>query len=220
MGPWPVPLEWFISRPCPLCRQPLASSARLNRICSSCTAALLLPSGGLEGIHPLPWWAAGAYQGSYRRLLLSLRQRPRQDSLSALLQDMVPPNFPPNISPWLVPIPGWKRQANPLPALICRAGRQRWRWQSAHLLHRSRPVMGQHLLNRAMRLENQRGAFTCVRRATPKDTRQHPLLLVDDILTSGATALSAAETLAKAGWRVQGLICLARTPGRQVATPR
>jgi adenine/guanine phosphoribosyltransferase-like PRPP-binding protein len=39
--------------------------------------------------------------------------------------------------------------------------------------------------------------------------------LVDDILTSGATALAAAEALQQEGWRVQGLLCLARTPERR-----
>ena len=73
-------------------------------------------------------------------------------------------------------------------------------------------MLGQHHLNRAMRRSNQKGAFTCTRAARPGEARRHPVLLVDDILTSGATALNAAMALRQAGWRVQGLICLARTP--------
>ena len=40
------------------------------------------------------------------------------------------------------------------------------------------------------------------------------MLIVDDILTSGATAESAALCLKQGGWRVRGLLCLARTPER------
>ena len=42
--------------------------------------------------------------------------------------------------------------------------------------------------------------------------RQRPLWLVDDILTTGSTALAAAEALHCAGWAVQGVLALARTP--------
>ncbi len=38
------------------------------------------------------------------------------------------------------------------------------------------------------------------------------LLLVDDILTTGATAMAAAAALEEAGYPVMGLLCLARTP--------
>ena len=217
MGPWPSPLEWFVSKPCPLCRQPLPAPGLVNRFCSSCSEALLLTEGGAAGTSPLPWWAAGSYGGAYRRMLLALRQRPHSDSLAALLKAVGLPTLPPHLSPLLVPVPSWKRQANPLPPLICRLGRTEWGFGSADLLERSRPVLGQHHLHRAMRQENQRGAFSCVRRPKPQEARQRPVFLVDDILTTGATALNASMALQGAGWRVQGLICLARTPAdRQV----
>ena len=38
------------------------------------------------------------------------------------------------------------------------------------------------------------------------------MFLVNDILTTGATACAAAEALAAAGYAVQGLLALARTP--------
>lgn len=126
--------------------------------------------------------------------------------------------FPPGVAPLLVPVPGWKRRGNPLPGLTGQVAGRQWRWTSADLLRRSRPVLGQHHLNQAMRQENQRGAFTCLHRPRGREGRQHPVLLVDDILTTGATALSAAEALRAGGWRVHGLICLARTPGPRSVT--
>jgi predicted amidophosphoribosyltransferase len=151
--------------------------------------------------------------GAYRRLLLGLRQRPHPESLAVLIKAVGLPTLPSHLSPLLVPVPSWKRQANPLPPLICQLGRAEWGFRSVALLERSRPVLGQHHLHRAMRQENQRGAFTCTRRPHPKEARMHPVYLVDDILTTGATALHASLALQGAGWRVQGLICLARTPG-------
>lgn len=212
IGRWSFPVDWFVSKPCPLCRQPLGTPSLEVRCCSTCADALLLAKGGLEGSNPLQWWAAGHYMGAYRRVLLGLRQRPHRESIGALLKVVDPPSFPPRVSPLLVPVPSWKRRANPLPDLICQLGGRQWRWGSAQLLQRSRPVLGQHHLNQAMRWENQKGAFTCSRRAKPGEARQHPVVLVDDILTTGATALSASTALAEAGWRVEGLICLARTP--------
>jgi predicted amidophosphoribosyltransferase len=217
MGSWPSPLEWFVSKPCPLCRQPLPAPALVARFCPSCAEALLLPPGGVAGSNPLHWWAAGHYLGAYRRMLLGLRQHPHPDSIAALLKAVGLPTFPARLSPLLVPVPSWKRQANPLPPLICKLGRTEWGFGSAALLQRSRPVLGQHHLGRAMRQENQRGAFTCARRPHPKEARQHPVFLVDDILTTGATALHATKALQGGGWRVEGVICLARTPGSRQA---
>lgn len=117
-------------------------------------------------------------------------------------------------APWLVPIPSWKRRGNPLPEMLVRQlGRQR-SLKRADLLQRSRPVLGQHHLNRRMRLANQEGAFRC-RPPGPGEARRQPLLIVDDILTTGATALSACRSLEDAGWQVAGLVCLARTPPRR-----
>ncbi|MEB3333378.1 MAG: ComF family protein [Cyanobacteriota bacterium] len=164
---------------------------------------------------PLGWWAAGRYQGDYRRLLLNLRRHPQEEPIAALIRGMERPMVPPLASPRMVPVPSWKRRSNPLPALICQQAARQWRWARADLLRRSRPVLGQHHLNEFMRQENQKGSFTCLRRPSPMEARNQPVFLVDDILTTGATALNAAETLQRAGWQVQGLICLARTSFRR-----
>jgi predicted amidophosphoribosyltransferase len=114
-----------------------------------------------------------------------------------------------------MPIPSWKRRANPLPPLIARELSVRLGAElNTAVLSRSRPVLGQHHLGRQLRLANQEGAFA----ARPAPAKQigprPPVLLIDDILTTGATACAAANALTSAGWRLAGLACLARTPAR------
>jgi predicted amidophosphoribosyltransferase len=70
-------------------------------------------------------------------------------------------------------------------------------------------------LGRKLRIANQAGAFRCLRPPGPGEARRRPVLIVDDILTTGATATSAARCLAAAGWRVEGVLCLARTGSRE-----
>ncbi|MFM7360484.1 MAG: ComF family protein [Cyanobium sp.] len=198
--------------PCPLCRRPRGHHSHL---CQACRDQLKLPDGGLQGQHPLPWWAAGSYDGALRRRLLGLRKQPRPPALMALLAGMQPSLAPAPQRPLLVPVPSWKKHPNPLPELLCRCLARQLGLGTAELLARSHPVLGQHHLGRAARLANQRGSFLCRRPPRPGEARRRPLLLVDDILTSGATALAAADALRVGGWRVEGLLCLARTPARR-----
>jgi predicted amidophosphoribosyltransferase len=167
----------------------------------------------MTGVTPLPWWGSGAYAGALRELVLQLRREPRASTVGALSAGLAPAFKQAGPPPQLVAIPGWKRRGNPLPGLLCRETARRYGLRQRALLQRSHPVLGQHHLNRRQRLANQRGAFRCVQPPRPGEARRHPLLIVDDILTTGATACSAAEALRLAGWRVAGLLCLARTPG-------
>jgi predicted amidophosphoribosyltransferase len=157
-------------------------------------------------------------------LLLDLRRRPRPEAVAALArvvrQALVATAGGDAVGcggrerHLLVPIPSWKRTANPLPPLFCRALEREGGFRREDLLARSRPVLGQHHLNRRLRFANQAGAFRCLRPPGPGEARRRPVLIVDDILTTGATAASAAATLAACGWRVEGLLCLARTPSQ------
>ncbi|MEB3296503.1 MAG: phosphoribosyltransferase family protein [Cyanobacteriota bacterium] len=171
---------------------------------------------GLSGMEPLPWWAAASYEGRARHQLLRLRDHPDQRALEPWLKPLIAlleasrQGLP---QPLLVPIPSWKRQSNPLPALITNALSQRLGWaKRPELLRRSRPVLGQHHLGRELRLANQEGAFLASPTPQQRLGPRQAVLLVDDILTTGATACAAAEAMGAAGWRVAGLACLARTP--------
>jgi predicted amidophosphoribosyltransferase len=185
---------------------------------------LELPEDGLMGVDPLPWWGAGRYGGGLRHLLLDLRRRPRIEAVAALARGtrralattVDPQQLRTSCErPLLVPIPSWKRRANPLPPLFCRALERGGDFRRLDLLERSRPVLGQHHLGRKLRIANQAGAFRCLRPPGPGEARRRPVLIVDDILTTGATATSAARCLAAAGWRVEGVLCLARTGSRE-----
>lgn len=112
----------------------------------------------------------------------------------------------------LVPLPGWKRHPNPLPGLMSSELSRLSGLRRIQPLERSRPVLGQHHLRRQLRFANQDGAFRCLYPPLPGQGRRRPLLLVDDILTTGATACNAASVLQQAGWRVLGIVVLARTP--------
>ncbi len=222
-------LAWLLVVRCPLCggdRSPSRATALGSTAseavpagsgapCGACTARLQLPATGLNGDDPLPWWAAGAYDGALRHQLLRLRARPQGPVLAALAATIQPALPPAPQRPLLVPVPSWKRRANPLPGLLCRHLGRRLGLGQADLLARAHPVLGQHHLRRSLRFANQRGSFVCRRLPQGSEARRHPLLLVDDILTSGATALAAAEALQRGGWKVAGLLCLARTPAQR-----
>jgi len=212
----------LVSDPCcPLCGRGAAPVAAVPAppplLCGPCLQRLGLPEGGLQGDEPLLWCAAAPYDGPLRQLLLNQRPRPQPPLIAALALEwhrccnQVLPGAV------LVPIPGWKRRGNPLPMLLAQA-LARWAGPTtrvhASLLVRRHPTLGQHHLGRALRQRNQRGAFAAPAPAGPVGHRP-PIWLVDDILTSGATALAAATALEASGHAVQGVLTLARTPSRR-----
>jgi competence protein ComFC len=70
-------------------------------------------------------------------------------------------------------------------------------------LIRIRSTLPQVGLTDSQRLENVRNAFRC---SAPQHISQRRILLIDDVMTTGATVASAAQTLMDAGaWRVSVL---------------
>ena len=182
-------------------------------LCQSCWHRLGLKTSGLQGSEPLPWHAAGWYEAELRRMVLRLRTTPDASVLHSLCREL---RNALSQRALLIPIPGWKAQAraNPLPQLLCRSLQR----PCVPVLKRCRPTVGQHHLNRRQRLLNQQGSFQVLEERYSPITRSGLLSwngadvwLVDDIVTSGATAMAARDALQTSGIVTRGVICLART---------
>ncbi|MBI3785882.1 MAG: ComF family protein [Deltaproteobacteria bacterium] len=75
------------------------------------------------------------------------------------------------------------------------------------LLERTRPTQPQVELDETQRRNNVKNAF---RAARPELIRNRQFLLVDDVMTTGATADECARTLRTAGARCVDVLALAR----------
>ena len=126
------------------------------------------------------------------------------------------------VLPLIVPVPlhpsrqrerGFN-QAELLAAGLVRGLRGRYRKPpllvAAGYLRRWRATPPQTGLRRAARGENLRGAFEVVE---PERVRERPVVLIDDVMTTGATLSACARTLKRAGAEpVIGLTLARATP--------
>ena len=81
---------------------------------------------------------------------------------------------------------------------------------ASHLLVRRRRTAPQASLSPTKRVANVRGAFRARKHADLSGAR---LLLVDDIMTTGATVNEAAKMLCRGGASFVGVVVLARAEG-------
>lgn len=203
--------ELLVQPCCQVCHQPVDQRHAQQDVCPRCWESIGLPTRPLQGLLPLPWIAAGHYEGRLRFLLLQLR-RTRNLAMVRVLSRQIRDLLPAHAI--LVPIPSWKQssRANPLPTLLTQALQR----PSMPLLIRTSPCFPQHHLHRQQRWQNSRGTMGCSACVeTAVNWGRHQAWIVDDILTTGATASEAAETLRRAHVPVAGAVCLARTPKRR-----
>ncbi len=76
-------------------------------------------------------------------------------------------------------------------------------------LERQRATLPQFSLGAAERQENLAGAF-CLGPGLQRRRPTQPILLLDDIYTTGATARTTAALLRRQGWSVAGMVVVAR----------
>lgn len=178
---------------CPLCGAP----AKADEACASCRG------DGLSNLDAV--LAAYAYRGRMRQLVGDAKAGARAAAVTALAPLLPLPVTPVDAVIPVPPSPG--RRPGPHLATACaRLAARRLGVPCLPLLACTRHASEQHNLSRAERARNVVGLFTC--RATPPAR----VLLVDDILTSGATASAAAAVLRSAGAKHITAAFLARTP--------
>ena len=115
----------------------------------------------------------------------------------------------------IVPVPlnwrrFWARKYNQAALLAYALARQSGVACVPDALRRARATTPQMRLARAERKENVKGAFAVSRRRLRRVAGKH-ILLVDDVVTTGATVEACAQALLKAGARQVDVIALART---------
>ncbi len=159
--------------------------------------------------------AAAAYDDASRSLLLALKHADRTDIAPALAGWLVRAGAPLRADCDLIlPVPLhrwrlWRRRYNQaalLAGLLAAAWRKPW---AANLLLRVRATPRQGRLSPAGRRRNMQGAFTVTAQGVARVQGQR-ILLIDDVLTTGATAEACARALKKAGARSVFLVTLAR----------
>ena len=200
---WSAIRRWLFPVWCIGCGEPEIG------LCGAC-AASARPVNIILG--DLTIRAAGDYDGAVRDAILALKRGERAylEPLAALLAPLVPPGTA------IVPVATTRRRAaergfDQARELARRVAALRSGWTDEVLRKRGAAQRG---LGRSERL-GARGRFSLRPGA---DVPSHAVLL-DDVVTTGATLRDAARTLAAAGCSVLGAVVVARTPASR-ETPR
>ncbi|KEO54482.1 hypothetical protein TP2_06020 [Thioclava pacifica DSM 10166] len=192
---------------CDACGTPLPGQAEGERIlCDDCL------------IHPRPWTQGRTvmhYSGTGRDLVLALKHGDRLD-LVPPLADWLASAASPLLSPdmLIAPIPLHrlrllKRRFNQAAELSRALARRGGLDHCADLFLRARPTASQKGKSREERLANLDGAI----RINPRHSGRlagRALLIVDDVMTSGATLCAATDAALEAGATRVCIVTLAR----------
>lgn len=214
-------MDWWILLPCPLCQRPAKAV-----FCPDCQRRLQAERLDSWPVTTSPWplYAWGIHRGALRRAIYCLKYE-GQRCIGAVLGEWLG-------SRWLesrqkrsgsqgshdllsrhdytvVPIPlhaeRLRQRGYNQAALISQAFCERTGLR--HLpdaLVRVRATAAQHELNPLQRQQNLAGAFALKRAPAT------PVLLVDDIYTTGSTVQAAQQVLVAAGIPVAGVIVVAQ----------
>ncbi|PIK88461.1 competence protein ComF [Synechococcus sp. 65AY6A5] len=214
-------MDWWILLPCPLCQRPAKAV-----FCPDCQRRLQAERLDSWPVTTSPWplYAWGIHRGALRRAIYCLKYE-GQRRIGAVLGEWLG-------SRWLesrqkrsgsqgshdllsrhdytvVPIPlhaeRLRQRGYNQAALISQAFCERTGLR--HLpdaLVRVRATAAQHELNPLQRQQNLAGAFALKRAPAT------PVLLVDDIYTTGSTVQAAQQVLVAAGIPVAGVIVVAQ----------
>jgi len=198
-------------------------------LCPDCLERIAAPGQVLDvraagAPDDLPICAAGWYDGPLRAAVLAYKERGRRDLarvLGGLLALAVAGAVlrahdelidAPHAGLALVPAPSTaaarRARGGDHVAALARALRPSPHWAVAPALQLTRPVLDSAGLGARARAGNLDRAMRAARPRTP----DQPCVLIDDVVTSGATAAEAHRALRAAGWHVAGVAVVAATP--------
>jgi len=161
-------------------------------------------------------WARAAvtYNGLGRALVLKLKYGASGAGIPALANLMTRSIEPDQAVDLIVPVPLHRRRLlarrfNQSQLLAANIAKNMGRRCDPFMLNRSRATPSQGTLTRKGRVRNVQGAFK-VPAAKCRLLKGQSVLLVDDVLTTGATASACARALKKAGAASVGVLAFAR----------
>ncbi|MFI6771264.1 ComF family protein [Streptomyces sp. NPDC050355] len=203
-----------------------------TELCGECRRALARDGRGARRVRPRPEpaglprvWAGAPYADEVRAVLLAHKERgalrlagPLGEVLAGAVRGLRPGGGP---LP-LVPVPSARRSVagrghDPVRRIaLAAAGALRKAGEGAGarvlpVLRQRRPVADQAGLSARQRLVNVTGAVE-VRGGAARLLTGQPVVLVDDLVTTGATLAEAARAITAAGGRVTGAAVVA-APG-------
>ena len=210
-------LNLFLQSSCPLCQRP--AEGELCKYCHRHLQNSELDNPSQLWYGELPIFAWGAYGGILKRAIAALKyenqpqlSRPLGHWLGKAWIASIASNGTKNLTVLPIPLHPTRRkqrgfnQAELLAKSFCEyTGLP---MQPAGL-ERVRDTKAQFGLSPSEREQNLADAF---RLGKGFHGHRHPVLLLDDIYTSGATARAAAKTLRQQGIRVYGLVAVATPP--------
>jgi ComF family protein len=197
----------------PLCAGCGAGAGRVEPLCGDCRRGLRRAGWGLAG-PGLPVWAAFAYEGGARALVRGLKFRGTAgvaSTMAAQLAAGAPDSLLAGVA--LVPVPlhpsRLRRRGFNQAELLARelAGR-RGSLPVVDCLERVGPRATQVGRGRSQRMAAMREAVR------PRGAVPEWAVVVDDVVTTGATMAACAAALRAAGAEVAGGLAYARTLGR------
>lgn len=212
-------LDLIVPRSCAGCGAPDVTW------CASCAVGLAATPFTVPReatAHGPPAYALARYRGAARRAVLAYKERGRRDlaaplgrALGAALPRLPHARAGPDGTWYLVPAPSRsasaRRRGGPhmlalarhCAATLARDGRACAVAPALRLDSRARDSVG---LDAAARVANLRGRLRHVPAGSPPPG--HPVVLLDDVLTTGATASACTEALAAAGVPVLAVLTL------------
>ena len=204
-APEPLAAEYF----CVSCRTPFLNAFPLDEEgrCGLCRS-------GLRGFDYA--YSFGSYEGALRQLIHLYKYR-RIKPLARTLSDMLARALPRDQQfDAVVAVPlHWRRKRARgfnQSELLARSMAKRCGIRLIHPVRRRRATSVQAGLSNSRRRENVAGAF----KAKPGAAGGMRILLVDDVMTTGATASACAQALKRAGAKSVSLLTLARVDRRFV----